>query len=298
MSLRLLITVCTYGRPDGLRRLLTSLEGERSDEVDVLVVDNNPVGVDYLDSIRRDFPWALIEVERTPGIPAARNKALDQATGYWAILFVDDDEFVTPGWLKAHTRYAEESDADVFFGPVLSEYSPGADHRVVDGGILQRDRHPTGLELPFGATNNTLVKVKAIPAAVRFSEGFTESGGSDVHFFANLRAYGAKLVWNDNPVVYEAIPADRATVHWVRRRYMRMGSNLVSLHQDSTRARLYASAMARILVGAALRPTEWTPRRLRKAASGRIWMGLGMLQALRGTTHVEYVRNESVGSDA
>lgn len=287
-----MVTVCTYGRPDGLSRLLTSLRTEVGEWVDVLVVDNNPPGTDVLADVRAAFKWVTFVAEPEPGIPAARNRALEHIDGYWAVIFVDDDEYVAPGWLVAHVQYAKQSDAAVFFGPVISEYEPGSDSRVVRGQILDRARHKTGTELPYGPTNNTLVKVSALTSGSRFDPRFTMSGGSDVHFFARLRQEGHKLAWNDAALVHESIPASRASVAWVQRRYERMGHNLVSLNRDQDRRRLRLGALARIAMGGASMPLEWLTRRKLKGATGRLWVGVGMLRALRGDEHVEYVRSE------
>ena len=99
-----LIAIATYRRPAGLRRLLDSLQVPLDTmSADVLVVDN-----DVEESGRTIAVGHAVEptyvVERKAGIAEARNRALQHFTDrYRAIIFVDDDEWVSPGWLSTLT---------------------------------------------------------------------------------------------------------------------------------------------------------------------------------------------------
>jgi glycosyltransferase involved in cell wall biosynthesis len=120
---RYLIAVASYLRPTGLQRLLDSLEAAASStnlDLDVVVVDND--ANESARSVAVDHPLGpMYVVESEPGISAARNRALDHfGDRYRAIIFVDDDEWVPPGWLTALTTYAAQTQADVVVGPVNS----------------------------------------------------------------------------------------------------------------------------------------------------------------------------------
>lgn len=290
---RILVSVCTYGRPDGLRSLLDRLIEEVADVDRILVVDNNPANSGALDGFEETYPTVRFVHEATPGIPAARNRILDELGTEWAVVFVDDDEVPKPGWLESHRRFALATDADVIFGPVISRYADGASRAVTAGGILDRKRYPTGTAMPFGATNNTFVKVSALETfgPLYFDSKFTASGGSDVDFFDRMRRRGAKLVWNDAAEVEELIPATRASRDWCRARSMRMGHNLVHLQLRSHgKLRLRVLAYARMVIGAVLLLWDAPRRRITQQGNGRVWTGLGMIEALRGEHRAEYVR--------
>ena len=77
---------------------------------EILVVDNGSRdgSAEYL----ADQPDVqLLRNEENLGAPRARNQALTRARGEW-IVFMDNDAFVTPGWL-GRLRYHGEVDANV-----------------------------------------------------------------------------------------------------------------------------------------------------------------------------------------
>jgi succinoglycan biosynthesis protein ExoM len=290
-----LVSICTYGRPDGLAALLESLEPQLKPGDRVVVIDNNP-DQSTTTRLRDTFDWVEFVHEPQPGIPAARNRALSQIADEWAIIFVDDDEVVTPGWLDCHREFARESDGGAFFGPVISLYGQHPDRRVVKGGILDRPRRATGTRMPYGATNNTLLKSRAVEefGPLQFDERFTASGGSDVDFFARLRAKGVELYWNDDAVVYEHIPDDRATVAWSKNRYRRMGHNMAYLdRRTAPDRRILAVAVGRLLLGAARLPVERLAGRITREGSGRVWLSQGVFEAVRGGHAVDYSRKDA-----
>ena len=56
-----------------------------------------------------------------------------------------------------------------------------------------------------------------------FDERMAMTGGSDAQFSASLYQGGYKIVWADEAIVHEDIPADRARVGWLVRRALRVG---------------------------------------------------------------------------
>ena len=292
MTHSILITVCTYGRTAGLRRLLGGLAPQLSAEDSVLVVDNNS-DASTMRALSKECPWVSWAHEPKPGIPAARNRVLEEVRDQWALIFIDDDEEVAPNWLNLHRDYARRTNDDVYFAPVISTYGSNPDRRVVAGRILERERPVTGTTMEFGPTNNTLVKTEALRRyPLAFDDAFTASGGSDVDFFARLRAAGASLVWNDSPVVYERVPDARATPSWAKQRFRRMGHNFVFLNRRRGRPRLYLGAMGRVVTGAAVAMLDRARGLLTRGGLGRLNFGIGMLSELRGNRHIEYSRTE------
>ena len=124
--MRLAVTVATYQRPDHLRRLLRSLAdgGVAGVDAEVIVVDNAPAPGDadaVVDAIR-DGPPVRAVWEATPGIAAARNRAVAEAAGADLVAFVDDDEVVDPGWAAALLATQRSTGADLVTGPVLPAF--------------------------------------------------------------------------------------------------------------------------------------------------------------------------------
>lgn len=248
-----LVGICTFNRNDGLSVLLDSLSKSRNIHAyRVVVVDNSPAG-NARDMLATSYPWVEYIHEPEPGIAAARNRVLDAVAKEWALIFVDDDEYVTSDWFEKLIGYARTTSADVVFSPVLPDLPDSAPQALVRGQFFDRPRFATGTSMPFGPTNNTLVKTEALAkyAPARFDEQFSETGGSDVDLFSRLSDKGAELVWFDEAVVYEILPPERANLEWVKQRFRRMGTNqAVLLGRKRPAAIVFSSGVARVVVGA------------------------------------------------
>lgn len=231
------LTICivSFRRPAGLRRLLAGLEeldldDDASLDVRVLVVDNDPSGsaratVDGHPG--RRFPIDHV-VEEVPGIPAARNRALEETSDRDLIAFVDDDEVPEPGWLQALLDVRTAAGVDLVTGPVVPVLPHGAPEWAAGVGFYGSLRYPTGTQVWFAGTGNLLCDRRALEAAgVRFNEAFSFTGGSDTFFSIQARGAGLRMAWADDAVVREWIGEERLSVRWIRRRAFRYGNVLV-----------------------------------------------------------------------
>lgn len=221
-----LIAIASYRRPSALQHLLDSLAtAVGSVAAEVVVVDND--ADESARAVATNHPLRpLYLVEPEPGIAAARNRALDHFSNrYHAIIFVDDDEWVSPEWLSTLTTYARRTQADVVQGPVVSVFPEEAPKWVERGGFLQRRVQESGLELPSAATNNTLLTREAWVRAgsPRFDPSFSLTGGSDADLFWGIRKSGSRIVFCAEAVVYEDVPNNRLSLRWARRRAIRNG---------------------------------------------------------------------------
>lgn len=113
------IAICTRERPDDLRRALHAVQDVAGRDHPVLVVDNRPE-TEATCRVVSAFPHVRYVREDTPGLNAARNRALRECTTD-AVAFTDDDAMPEVGWLEALRR--------------------GFDHRLVMG--------VTGLTIPL-----------------------------------------------------------------------------------------------------------------------------------------------------
>ncbi len=187
MAERYLIAIATYFRPTGLQRMLDSLEAVVSSaSVDILVVDNDAKG--SARSVAVNHPLDLVYVvEPEPGVAAARNRALDHFSDrYRALIFVDDDEWVSPpSWLTILTTFAAETEADVVVGPVISVFLEPEPRWVQRGGFYMRRFPKNGAHLPTAPAGNTLLLRDMWVRAgfPRFDSAFSASGGEDDDFF-------------------------------------------------------------------------------------------------------------------
>lgn len=219
-----LISIATYKRPVELNRLLDSIKAATVDEsVDIVVVDNE--GSDRTEQIVRGFGYCYVR-ELRPGIAQARNAGLELFTAqYESITFVDDDEWVTPGWFSALIGYSKSSGVGVVTGPVITVLPPHAPAWIRRGGFLQRPVVASGTRLLSAATNNTMLRRTAWVSAgmPQFDPTFSTTGGSDWDFFWGIRKSGIVIEWCESAVVHEDAPRNRLNLRWITQRSTRSG---------------------------------------------------------------------------
>lgn len=308
------VAVLTYLRPDDLAAVLPLvLEQARdvesaavaglSHRVQVLVVDNDPAG--SAAALVGRVSAVLYRHESRPGIAHARNRALDEAAAADLLVFLDDDERPRAGWLRALLRTRSETGAAVVAGRVISEFDVQPDPWVLAGGFFRRRSVATGSPITLAATNNLLLELSVVrDTGVRFDPRFGLTGGEDTLFTRTLHARGAKMVWCDEAVVTDVVPAERVTRRAVLRRAMSMGTKLTRTELEFAvgpvarflvRARGAGRGAARIvagtgfaLVGYLIRSPKLGARGARTAARG-----LGVGAAAFGYSHKEYARRNS-----
>jgi len=262
-ELRIVVAALTYKRPDDLAQIIPTLL-EQADSVDdpcrVLIVDNDPdAGAEALVS-KLAAGRALDYVHAaTPGIASARNIALGAAAEFDILVFIDDDERPSSGWLAALVSTYREFRSAAVVGPVVSEYSVQPDQWIVDGRFFDRRRLATGTRVDLAATNNLLLDMNQVRSfGLEFDERFGLSGGSDTLFTRQLHAAGGVMIWCDEALVYDIVPEHRLTRRWVLQRAFRSGNTWMrtSLEMAPTpaartliRTELAARGAARVLGG-------------------------------------------------
>jgi glycosyltransferase involved in cell wall biosynthesis len=305
------VAVLTYRRVDFLRELLPLLLAHAAEvaaegfDADVLVVDNDPAGSAADTVAQAGSPDRLRYVcEPTPGIAAARNRALDEAAGSDLLVFIDDDERPHPGWLRSLLATQATTSAAAVAGAVVSEFDGELDPWLSAGGFFQRRRLPTGTPIDVAATNNLLLDLRQLTARARFDPAFGLSGGEDTLFTRQLAARGLLLVWCDEAVVTDWVPRGRMTRSWVLRRAFSSGNSRATVQlalAAGARERVLARCLAigwaaprvagglvRWTLGRATGRAGWQARGLRTAARGA-----GMAAGAVGQVYLEYA--EPVG---
>lgn len=262
-----LVGVATYKRPSQLRDLLESIAQQSvAEQISVVVVDNDPGA-----SARAVCAQAPLQVqyfeEPTPGIAAARNRALShlyQGSYDW-ILFVDDDEIASEKWAETLLERAQIDGSEVICGPVVPVYPETTPGWIIRGGFFARSRSVSGITRDHNpATNNTLVSRRLLDRAGQpfFDEEFSLTGGSDSEFFDRLRRLDPQISWSDEAVVTEVVEPSRASFAWLMRRKIRLGN-------VSARLMLRRSTRARVLARGLRATADSLPVALLDAARGR-----------------------------
>lgn len=234
--IRICIGIITCKRVKSLSRLLNSMKklGQfqvPETDIFVVVVDNDEKASsrEIVIEIAKNFPCAVQWVrEQRRGIPFARNRvvacAFDAKADFLA--FIDDDEQPEPQWLDELLRVQRQFDADVVLGPVLPRFEQKPPSWVIRGNFFKRPRFGTGTKTLAGGTGNVLFRVgslKAIDRSSPFEESLALTGGSDAFLLQKMHGQGMNIVWANEAVVYESIPASRTTKRWLLQRAWRTG---------------------------------------------------------------------------
>jgi succinoglycan biosynthesis protein ExoM len=226
---RVTIGVTTYFRPAGLGRLLESLSELDIPEdlhlaVDVLVVDNdeNASAKPVVEDSRKWLPFRLrYEVEKRRGIAHARNAVVRNAGDSDLLVFVDDDEFVSPTWLALMVRAQRTFNAEVIVAPVIPVFPPATPAWIIEGQkqLYHYPRYKTGDRLTYGHTGNVLFTRSVIDELqTLFDERFGLTGSEDTMLFMQLVERGTRMYWCDEAEVFETVPPERATFRWIVKR--------------------------------------------------------------------------------
>jgi len=305
-AVRLAVCVNTYLRPEGLDRLLRALAlatfPNPAPQVDIVVVDNDAEG-----SARRVCEeareWSPHEIhyviEKRRGIPQARNAALSVAMPFADfIVITDDDVEPTPGWLTELLRVQKVYRADVVSGPNPPRFLESPPAWATDGRFFDSPRRATGIPIDKAATNNVLVRRDVLERMDRlFDESLGLQGCDDTEFFRRVARDGYRMVWADDAIVYECIPASRVKLRWLVQRAYRnangQGNPELRELAGLSRSWVFANGLKCLARGAIQLLLAVALRRGRVArihALLKMASGAGWLTGLFGVRYCEYAR--------
>jgi len=294
------IAVClsTLHRPEGLARALRSVAAQRfpapGPSLVAIVVNNDPQDDRPARAVAevRERTGLRIELFAEPrrGVAPPRNRALAAAlaavgeTGL--IAFLDDDEEAPPQWLASLLLVKRRFGAEIVTGPVEPRFGSPPPPWIESGGFFARQRHPTGSRRPWAFTNNVLFEARLLSRLDRwFDERFARLS-EDRHFFERLARSGAAIVWADEAVVVEDVPAARLDAAWIATRLRTVGRCVGPLRRDLDGAAVaWANCLCKGLAWLAIGGTAVAGGVLAGRATrvrGRSWIayGIGLLEGV------------------
>lgn len=253
MSGKVLMAVCTYGRPVMLAKCLDSL-AKQSDSpgfsLSIVVVDNEP------DENNRAIVKGFAERCRFPvryrheprrGIAFARNAILEEAAAKdvdW-IAMLDDDETAAPNWVEA-LMAPEYLDTPILMGRQIFVY-PERMPFWAKPKPLDRQCDIEGIERECAFTNNVRFSISLVSAGLRFREDQTVTCGEDTDFFARAHMQGFGIRQTTRAVTFEEAHPDRYTlIAQVYRSYWESASEINRQFTVNPRGRFYRENAYRI----------------------------------------------------
>jgi len=224
------VCVCTYRRPQFLKRLLEGLGAQDTGGLftySIVVADN--------DHLRSAEPvvWSFSATSLIPikycmeprqNIALTRNRAIENADGDF-VAFIDDDEFPTQRWLLTLYETCREYGVDGVLGPVKPHFDEQPPRWIVEGKFYERPTYPTGFVIDGvkGRTGNVLLRKELFHAdAQPFRPEFLT--GEDQDFFRRMIEKGHTFIWCDEAVAYEVVPPLRWKRSFMLRRALLRGA--------------------------------------------------------------------------
>jgi glycosyltransferase involved in cell wall biosynthesis len=220
------VVVLTYQRNEDLVRAVRSVldcAATGKDPIwtllEVLVVDNNPDGSAKAEVAALGdsavVPLRYVH-ETTPGIVAARNRALSEAAGR-VLVFLDDDEVALPGWPSGLLSVMAQTGAALVGGPVMTEFEHEPPKWALQSGFFDPENVTDGAARSWLSTCNLAVDLEQINReGLRFDTRYPH--GEDVAFSRSAASSGLDLRWSATALVKEHVGPERTTLQWRRHR--------------------------------------------------------------------------------
>ena len=174
--------------------------------------------------------------EPEPGIVAGRNRALSEARGSDALVFIDDDEIPSPGWLASLVSTWRAQDCAAVTGPTPPTFEVTPSPWVTASGAFDSWEAADGAQVRSADTGNLLLDLGVVERlGLRFDPRYGLTGGEDSLFTRQLTRAGGVIRFAAGAVVTKRVPAARATRAWVLERSLRSGSSWARVRIDTVK---------------------------------------------------------------
>ena len=226
------ICICTFKRPELLRKTLERLSNQRTDGLfsySVVVADNDAErsAESMIQALSPVLPVAITYCcEPQQNIAMARNKAIQNADGDF-IAFIDDDEFPGDDWLYHLFNTCASRGVAGVLGPVKPYFESEPPAWVRKGKFFDRPTFNTGYKLTYdqARTGNVLFRREILGTVEVFFRPQFATAGEDVDFFRRMMQRGFTFIWCNEASVYEIVPASRCNRSYLLKRALLRGSN-------------------------------------------------------------------------
>jgi succinoglycan biosynthesis protein ExoM len=239
----LAVGVCTFNRPEQLRRLLTAVSDAAgrfasTRRVDVVVVDDGAAARadDVVKEAADFFPGEVrYHYLGSANVATARNAVLDLGTSMapW-LAIIDDDCVPDPDWLSELFEVQQRTEADVVTGHVRYSAPPTAPRWLREQPFCDLDVYVDGSEPTLGTTANTLIRSSFVrDNGIGFRPSLGRTGGEDMTFFHDVRSAGGRLRYAAKAVVVEELTPPRQRFGYHLYRQLWLGNNVAEINRHT-----------------------------------------------------------------
>ena len=233
----------------------------------VLVVDNDPEG--GAREVCAAHAGVRYVLEPTPGIAAARHRALQESGDCDLLQFIDDDEGPAAAWLVTMVRtWAEHDRPAVVAGSVRTRYLTPPSPWILAGGFFERHKPETGTPLSVAASGNMLIDVAEVRGlGVQFDRALGLHGGSDTLFSQGVHRAGGRMIACREGAIYDLVPPEHSNRQWALERAWHLGQSrsFIALYAAGSRRRRGGVRLKLLLGG------------LARFIQGNLQAGLGLV---------------------
>lgn len=300
---KIVICIPTYKRPEMLKKLVSSilecnLNKALIRDVDIVIVDNDvsktaESTVNELHEKHGTEHKISYFSYSVKGLANVRNELIriGLELNPEFLVFVDDDEFVTPEWLNELVLTIISNNGDLVMGPVNSVLKKKVPESI--SSWLNRPDYPNNTKLYFIRSGNLIVRVSSLlEKNVRFDPRFNKTGGEDSYFGLKMLQKGATIYWASKAIAYEDVPDNRATIKWISRRFYN-GANkyayILNIEKDhKKRAKKLLVSFFYVLIGFLALILALFPVKKRYWGILKIYEGLGGIAGFLSLRYNEY----------
>jgi glycosyltransferase involved in cell wall biosynthesis len=227
------VVICTYNRAGGLDAVLSALSRQRpSADVtwSVLVVDNASTDstAEVVDAhrSRQLLPGLRRVQENEQGLTPARRRGVQETRAPW-IAFIDDDNFLEPGWLDAIANVIRlHPGVGAIGGRVVLDWErpPPASFKRFGYCFAEQEPGDAACELGSLVGAGMVLSRKALVTCGWLERplladrvGKRLVSGGDVEIAQRIRGAGYPLWFTPEAVLRHRIPAGRVSWHYLLR---------------------------------------------------------------------------------
>lgn len=234
-SVRSVVCVPTFKRPDLLERTLRSLAAQQGGhDVAVIVVENEGIeraGAARAEKLLKENLFkGFVIVEPRQGNCKAYNAAwrcaLTRFPALKQVLGIDDDEEAEPYWLDAFLRAADSVPAHLFGGSVTPSFEDASRAWLAAHPVF-RSHYSVSGEVPILYSSANYLIRREVLEKLGFpflDESFDFTGGGDSDFFRRAKAAGFRFWWVQEAAMRETMPTRRSEFDWILARGLRNGA--------------------------------------------------------------------------
>src|SRR4051812_26518230 len=200
------VTICTRNRSRSLLQAAESVLPQLTPNTELLIIDNGSTdetkGV--ISTLLQRDARVRYYLEPRLGIACARNASLAKARGSF-VLFLDDDEVASPGWLDQYLRFFERRSTEKIGsigGPYIASHTaptPPWVRKTYGMFDLNREEGLLAKGESLAGGNSAYHRERALKLG-GFSEGLSRSDDSEINF--RLQQGGWEVWWLPTAAVY------------------------------------------------------------------------------------------------